>query len=424
MATQKARKTRRNTTSRKLGRYQIVDEIGNGAMGTIYKAIDPMLDRTVALKTINVAGTERELAEYEARFFHEAKAVGGLNHPNIVTIHDVGSSGNMPYLAMELLEGSELATLTDRGQPLPVEKAIDVAAQVAQGLAYAHEHGVVHRDIKPANIMLVHDGIVKIADFGIARMRLSEGSGEAVKPVGSPRYMSPEQVLARRADHRSDIFSLGVVLYEMLTGNAPFSGGDLNAVLFQIVNLVPPAPSTINPATPTMLDFIVAKALAKTPDERYATAREFADDLKHCRNGLRPSPRLVGVATPQQRAMAKIDAYAATPLLTKSYPDARQSDNPRYGVGAATVGVAKDFDSLAAMVRLAAQTGVAQNFEDLAASRREAEAAEAGTVHGTVVREPSSRILKGFDRWKPADQLIFAASVATATIVGVLIVLV
>ena len=423
MGTHRQRKAPRHAPSRKLGRYQIVDEIGNGAMGTVYKAVDPMLDRTVALKTINVSGSEREMAEYEARFFQEAKAVGGLNHPNIVTIHDVGSSGNMPYLAMELLEGSELATLTDRGQPLPLEKAIDVAAQVAQGLAYAHEHGVVHRDIKPANIMLVRDGIVKIADFGIARMRLAEAKGEAVTPVGSPRYMSPEQVLARRADHRSDIFSLGVVLYEMLTGNAPFSGGDLNAVLFQIVNLVPPAPSTINSSIPTMLDFIVAKALAKTPDERYATAREFAEDLKHCRNGLRPSPRLVGVATPQQPALPKIDAYAATPLLTKSYPEARQSDNPRAGVGAATMGVAKDFDSLAAMVRLAAQTGVAQNFEDFTA-HREAEAAEAGTVHGTVVREQSSAILTGFDRWKPVDQLIFAASVATAAVIGALIILV
>ena len=170
--------------------------------------------------------------------------------------------------------------------------------------AYAHEHGVLHRDIKPANIMIVQDRLVKIADFGIARMRTTQRT-DGPAALGSPRYMSPEQVLGKRADHRSDIFSLGVVLYEMLTGTSPFAGADLNAILFQIVNLLPAAPSTINPATPTVLDLIVAKALAKTPEERYASAQELADDLKQCRTKLDPDLRVSGVATPGPSALPK-----------------------------------------------------------------------------------------------------------------------
>lgn len=412
--------------TRKLGRYEIVSELGKGSMGTVYKAVDPLLDRTVALKTISIAANDPDLAEYEARFYLEAKAVGGLNHQNIVTVYDVGNSGTMPYLAMEYVEGSELASLTGRSTPLPTEQALDIAAQVAEGLAYAHAHGVIHRDIKPANIMLAREGKAKIADFGIARMRSAEAKADTSGAMGSPRYMAPEQVLGRRADHRSDIFSLGVMLYEMLTGAPPFAGADLNAILFQIVNLVPPAPSTVNPAVPTMLDFIVAKALAKAPDERYDSAGALAEDLRQCRGKLDPELRVVGIATPQQRVLPKIDPYAATPLLAKSFPDARHGDARTNFAGDATLGVAKDFDSLSAMVRLAAQTGVAQNFEGLVKAK-ESEATEASTVYGTLVREHSARIVTGFDRhfgrWSAADRLIFAASVASAGVVAAIIVL-
>ena len=414
-----------NVETRKLGRYEIVSEIGKGAMGTVYKAIDPLLDRTVALKTINIAANDPDLAEYEARFYLEAKAVGGLNHPNIVTVYDVGSSGTMPYLAMEYIEGVELATLTGHGTALPLEQALHVAAQVAEGLAYAHAHGVIHRDIKPANIMLPDEGPVKIADFGIARMRSAETRSDAPNVIGSPRYMSPEQVLGRRADHRSDIFSFGVMLYEMLTGTPPFSGADLNAILFQIVNLVPPAPSTVNAAVPTMLDHIVAKALAKSPDDRYDSARDLAADLQQCRGNLSPELRVAGDSMAPPRAMPKIDPYAATPLLSKSFPDARQRDPQPDAFGATTLGIAKDFDSISAMVRLASQTGVAADFEDLKKTPRP-ETVEASTVHGRLVPEQSSRLITGFDRdfgrWNQADRLIFAASVATAVVVAVLIV--
>jgi serine/threonine-protein kinase len=404
-----------------MGRYEIVAEIGKGAMGTVYKAVDPLLDRTVALKTISVAANDPDLAEYEARLYLEAKAVGGLNHPNIVTVYDAGRSGSMPYLAMEYIEGTELASLTGGGAPLPVEQALDIAAQVADGLAYAHAQGVIHRDIKPANIMLASEGRVKIADFGIARMRSAEAKSEGANLMGSPRYLSPEQVLGRRADQRSDVFSLGVVLYEMLTGAPPFAGADLNAILFQIVNLVPPAPGTVNAAVPTMLDLVVAKVLAKAPDDRYASANELAEDLRRCRGNLTPELRMAGVATPQPRALPTIDPYAATPLLAKSFPDARKGDAPAPEIGETTLGVARDFDSLAAMARLAAQTGAAQNFESLVKAQQSA-TADASSIHGTLVREQSSRLI-GPVLWNRSDRLIFAASVATAAVVAALIVL-
>ena len=412
--------------ARKLGRYEIVSEIGKGAMGTVYKARDPMLDRTVALKTIGVAANDPDLAEYESRLYLEAKAVGALNHPNIVTVYDAGNSGGMPYLAMEYIEGRELAALTREGRPLPIQQALDIALQIAEGLAYAHAHGVIHRDIKPANVLLAADGTAKIADFGIARMRSVEAKAETTNVHGSPRYMSPEQVLGRRADHRSDIFSFGVMLYEMLVGAPPFAGADLNAILFQIVNLVPPAPSTVVPGTPTMLDFIVAKALAKSPEERYGSSRELADDLGQCRGNLAPGLRIVGVATPQQRALPTIDPYAATPLLSKSPPVARQSDAPKGDIGDASLGVARDFDSLAAMVRLAAQTGVTQNFEGLVKAQQ-SEASELSATYGTVVREQSSGIVSALDHrfsgWTSADWVLFAISVVVALSVAVIIIL-
>jgi serine/threonine-protein kinase len=361
------------------------------------------------------------MAEYKARLFQEAKAVGGLNHPNIVTVYDVGESDDVPYLAMEFLEGHELAALIAEGRALPLEQTLDIAVQMAEGLAYAHEHGVVHRDVKPANVMILRDGRVKIADFGIARMRTAQRT-DGPAALGSPRYMSPEQVLGKRADHRSDIFSLGVVLYEMLTGTAPFAGADLNAILFQIVNLVPPAPSSLNAASPAFLDAIVAKTIAKTPEARYATAEALAEDLKGFRARLDPPAQTAETPGPAQCALPKIDPHAATPLLATSYPQARLTDTQTVPVGTATLGLAKDFDSLAAMVRLASQTGVAQAF-DAYVKAPEAQDNESETVHGNIVREQSSPLVGGGVAWTRSDRLIFAASVATAAVVAALIVL-
>src|SRR5712675_1264996 len=281
-----------------LGRYEIVAELGKGAMGVVYRANDPMLNRMVAIKTINTEEAGHEgMAEYEARFYTEAKAAGGLNHPNIIIIYDIGKSGHLVYMAMEYIEGRELRELLAQGQPLPAVQAVDVAAQVAEGLAYAHQHQVVHRDIKPANIMITPEGRAKIADFGIARMRSSETRTQTGVILGSPKYLSPEQVVGKRADHRSDVFSLGVILYQCLTGGTPFNGDGVSALMYQITNHNPPPPSTLNPQVPVMLDYILAKALAKSIDERYQSSGDFAADLRECRKTLEPpleasNPRL------------------------------------------------------------------------------------------------------------------------------------
>lgn len=273
--------------SNNIGRYEIIKELGRGAMGVVYKAKDPLIDRNVAIKTINLQDlAPDEKQEYEARFYQEARAVGRLSHRNIVTIHDLGESGGMAYIAMELLEGNDLHHLLKDAQRLPVEEALNIATQVATGLAYAHEHGIVHRDVKPSNIMVLKGNQVKIADFGVARMTASLLSTETGKVMGSPLYMSPEQVLDRPIDSRLDIFSLGAMLFQMLTGRPPFLGDNAHSVMYQIVHEDPPKPSSLNPDVPDKLDSIVSKCLAKNPDDRYQNAHELADDLRACRETL------------------------------------------------------------------------------------------------------------------------------------------
>jgi len=269
----------------RLGRYRILGELGRGAMGVVYRASDDVLNRKVAIKTINMAADPEERTEYERRFYQEAKAAGSLNHPNIVTIYDLGQAGDVVYMAMEYIEGTELRDLLVRGR-IEIATAIDIVAQVAEGLAFAHERGVIHRDVKPANIMVVPDGPAKIMDFGIARMRSSEVKTQTGMLLGSPKYMSPEQLLGSEVDHRCDIFSLGVVLYEAVTGAPPFSGSDISQIMYQIVNTIPPAPSVVNRRAPAMLDRILAKAMAKDPAARYQQARELAADLRACRAQL------------------------------------------------------------------------------------------------------------------------------------------
>src|SRR5213075_84147 len=234
-------------------------------------------------------------------------AAGILNHPNIVTIHDVGKSGDIVFMAMEYIEGVELRSLIGEGRPLRVPQALSIAAQVAEGLAFAHQRGVVHRDIKPANIMVVANGPVKITDFGIARMR---GTGDLTQTgmlLGSPKYMSPEQVIGKRADHRSDIFSLGVILYEMLVGAAPFNGENVTALMYQIVNFLPPTPSSVNDAVPQLADYIIAKMLAKPLEERYQDAAEVARDQRDCER------QLAGTASSETQSTRPPATLATTP---------------------------------------------------------------------------------------------------------------
>jgi len=269
-------------TPDRFGRYLIDSELGRGAMGVVYRALDPVLDRTVAVKTIALSADPEERERSEARFYQEAKAAGGLNHPAIITIHDVGREGGMVWMAMELLEGTELRHLL-ANERMGVERALDIVGQVADALGYAHERGVVHRDIKPANIMILRGDQVKIMDFGIARLWISDVKTQTGMLLGSPKYMSPEQAMGGGVDRRSDIFSLGVVLYEMLTGNPPFAGKDVTQLLYNVSTVMPPPPSTINRAVPEMVDLVIAKALAKDPADRYQSAAEMQADLLACR---------------------------------------------------------------------------------------------------------------------------------------------
>jgi serine/threonine-protein kinase len=300
------------STPQTLGRYTILGELGRGAMGVVYQASDPMLNRTVAIKTINVAADPEERAEYEKRFYQEAKAAGGLSHPNVVTIFDIGQAGDVVYMAMEFVPGSELKSLLASRLVEP-QAALDIGAQVAEGLAYAHERGVVHRDVKPANIMVVRGGPAKIMDFGIARMRQSDVKTQTGMLLGSPKYMAPEQLLGGAVDHRCDIFALGVVIYEMAVGASPFSGDDITQIMYQIVNAAPPAPSAVQPRLPAMLDLVLARALAKDPDRRYQDARELAADLRAC------AAQLAAAAPPRQ---ADDDATQTLPIGSFALPDA------------------------------------------------------------------------------------------------------
>jgi len=360
----------------KLGRYLIQSELGRGAMGIVYKATDSVLERTVAVKTVNMTLEQEGADRYEARFYQEARAAAGLNHPNIVTVHDVGKSGEVMFMAMEYIEGVELRSLMAEGQRVAVAQAVSIAAQIAEGLAYAHQRGVVHRDIKPANIMVLPNGPAKITDFGIARRRTAASElTQTGMLLGSPKYMSPEQVIGKRADHLSDVFSLGVILYEMLCGAAPFSGENVTALMYQTVNFVPPPPSSLNSAVPQVLDLIVAKMLAKPVEERYQDAQEVARDLRDCERQLGAASasgtlasRTSGIAPVPQIA----DAASRTVVLGQTVNRTREADQaPQAPVPAeaAPQRIAPSFDSLEATQRLAAMTGAATTWAPQSATQ-------------------------------------------------------
>jgi serine/threonine-protein kinase len=352
-----------------LGRYKIVGEIGQGAMGTVYKAVDPIIDRTVAIKTINLNLSKQELEEYQARFSQEIKAAGRLNHPNIVTVYDVGKTDQVAYMAMEYLEGAELKDIINSGKLLGVPEVVDIVAQVADGLWFAHQQDIVHRDVKPSNIMVLKGGIAKITDFGIARLPNSAVKTMTGLILGSPRYMSPEQVIGKSLDSRTDIFSLGVVLYESLTGEAPFDGDNVNAIMYATVNSSPPPPSSRNRLVPAMLDLIVAKAMAKVVDDRYQSIKEFADDLREVRRQLdaaRPSVALKATTAPPpapagpRNLLASLEADT-TPLKADGKLDRGAM---RDAESAKALALAKTFDSFDATLRLAAMTNQTDEFEE------------------------------------------------------------
>lgn len=270
-----------------LGRYRVLKELGRGAMGLVYLGKDPTIQRFVAIKTIRLdhIDTDDKLQEVKTRFFREAESTGRLSHPNIVTIYDAGKENDLGYIAMELIEGTPLSRWARKPNLMPVNEVLLTIATVADALDYAHQHGVVHRDIKPANVMLTKDRVVKVMDFGIAKMASSSKTQTNIV-LGTPTYMSPEQIAGKKVDGRSDIFSLGVVLFELLTGQLPFTADNLSAMLFSIAHHPHPAIQTLRPDLTPMVQEIVDRALQKELPHRYRRAEEFAGELRTCLHSL------------------------------------------------------------------------------------------------------------------------------------------
>lgn len=279
-----------NQETRRFGRYEIVGELGRGAMGVVYKARDPQIDRLVALKTVSLQGQEPERdEEFRQRFFVEAQAAGRLHHPGIVAIFDAGEDPKThnPYIVLEYVAGESLSRILSREKKLPPAKALRIAEEIATALDYAHEQGVVHRDIKPANILITEDGHAKIADLGIAKLNLAQFTLPG-HVLGTPAYMAPEQLSGEGVDGRSDLFSLGVILYAMVTGHSPFHGNSATTVCFKVVNREPIPASALDLDLPRALDAVISRAIAKDPNARYQRGSDFAADLQQLQKQHQP----------------------------------------------------------------------------------------------------------------------------------------
>ena len=308
----------------KLGRYDIIRVLGKGAMGLVYEGRDPNLDRRVAIKTIRVENLSDEAAaEYEVRFRTEARSAARLQHPNIVSVYDSDRDLDIAYLVMEFIQGDDLKCHLDKGDVYTLEQTLGIMGDLLAALDYAHQQSIVHRDIKPANLLIEASGRVKLTDFGVARI---QDSGEATRTqgtmVGTLKYMSPEQIQGRPVDARADLFAAAIVLYQLLTGQRPFDGESDFAVIQQIVSYDPAAPSTFNPKLPPALDAVLARALAKSRDQRYATAQAFSAALQEASRQA-ADPTVVPPSKPRdKRAMSTWTAtLRAGESLLSTQPD-------------------------------------------------------------------------------------------------------
>ena len=323
------------TTVAKAGRYEIVGEVGRGAMGVVYKAVDPVIGRTVAVKTIRLseAGTGLSRPELLGRFQTEARAAGLLTHPNIVVVYDAGEENGLYYITMELVEGKSVQALLDEGQRFSLPRVLRIMEQTCSALDFAHERHVVHRDIKPANLMLTADDTVKVTDFGTAKILQFGTVQQTTHVMGTPSYMSPEQVKGRAVDGRSDIFSLGVMLYEMVTGEKPFPGQNITTVIYKIVNEDPVPPRQLDPSIHAGISAVIMKALYKEPDERYQTCRELLEDLRNYRTNS-------GLAGSPQSTMALGGSSPAAATVAMGGSDGRGANSRHEGYGAGHVAAA------------------------------------------------------------------------------------
>ncbi len=309
------------TTLVKAGRYDLREELGRGAMGVVYHGFDPVIGRGVAVKTLRLseAGTGLSREELVGRFQTEARAAGLLTHPNIVVVFDAGEEDGLFYITMEFVEGRSLQALIDAQQRFPFPRVLKLMEQVCSALDFAHQHNVVHRDIKPANLMLTPDDTVKITDFGTAKI-LQFGTAQTAHVMGTPSYMSPEQVKGKAIDGRSDIFSLGVILYELMTGEKPFPGQNITTVIYKIINEEPIPPRSLDSSIHPGLSAVISRALAKDPAERYQSCHELLSALKNYHElagpetTVRMAPVTSAPAAGGSRPTAQPPRIAATPL--------------------------------------------------------------------------------------------------------------
>jgi serine/threonine-protein kinase len=329
--------------SERFGRYEILAELGRGAMGVVYKARDPKINRLVAVKTVLLTGQppDEEL-EYRERFVREAEAAGRLSHPGIVTIFDVGEEPETrsPYIVMEFVAGQSLdkLLLARDDNKLPPETALQVTLELAEALDCAHGQGVVHRDLKPANILITEEGHAKIADFGIAKLNLASLTVTG-RTVGTPAYMSPEQLSGEEVDGRSDLFSLGVILYTSLTGYRPFQGNSAMTVSFKVVNRDPVPASILDTDLPPGLDYIIARAMAKDPAQRYQRGMEMVLDIQELREGREPWSK-----TKQPGSFAPPDAVQTASLRAKAWATGQRAvaAKPRSSIRASSPLLGRD----------------------------------------------------------------------------------
>ena len=315
------------TATAKAGRYELLEELGRGAMGVVYRAHDPVIGRTVAVKTLRVSEHASGLPPEELlrRFQTEARAAGLLSHPNIVSVYDAGKENDFFYITMELVEGKSLQSLLGERHAFPLARVLRLMQQACSALEFAHQHNVVHRDIKPANLILTPDDTLKISDFGTAKI-LQFQTAQTGQIVGTPSYMSPEQIKGRPVDGRSDIFSLGGVLYELLTGEKPFPGDTITAVIYKIVSEEPAAPRDLDASIHPGLSAIVLRALAKSPDARFRSCVQLFDALQNYRDyqpgndaSVAPEPAARFVAEPAESAPS-----VSAPVFAASAEPARQ----------------------------------------------------------------------------------------------------
>jgi serine/threonine-protein kinase len=300
---------------RTIGRFQVRDEIGRGSNGVVYSAHDPVLGREVAIKAVPLAAAGPNREQVEAGFLNEARAAGRLSHPHIVTIFDAGKSGDLAYIAMERLRGRDLHDVLASGQPMPLRQVASLMARVADAVHYAHKRGLIHRDIKPSNIFLLRDGKPKVLDFGVALTLVGDSSGtQGRQLIGTPNYMSPEQALGRPIDARSDIFSIGTILYELIGGRRAFDGATIEETLAQVIADNPTPLEQLRPDTPAALLAVVRRALAKDIEQRYQSAGELRNDLATFAGGATLGLSSRGPAT-RVRALRRSLAAPRTRLL-------------------------------------------------------------------------------------------------------------